>query len=98
MIEPKIKEAWAKLKADCSRVLYGECSTLACMAKDGNGRWIKPYIFVGCRELIITDAYVQAEARARMAEFQLENGPFGNPRHYWTLDDYVKEVEEELRG
>lgn len=80
MIAPEVKEALNKLRYDCTRELYGECHTLGCMRKDSEGKFIKPYEFVGCTELIVFNAYLEAEWRRRKAEFQLEHeeSPIGN--------------------
>ena len=110
-ISDEVKRAWRKCRENCSKSIYGDCQTLACMAHDENGKHIKPFVFTGCWELQITNAYRHERAMRMKAEFlrvafipyehednfsALKPEDENDPRHNWADADWEAAVDKEL--
>lgn len=104
-ISDDVRVAWQRLRQDCPKILYGQCAIIGCMKKDKDDFFIRPFEFIGCHNLIVTDFARDCLAAKLRAEHSVDScEQCGNAyhekdrcaRHAWQLDDWRGEAERLL--
>ena len=73
LITPELRDAWVALRKECCVCLYGECHTIGCMKRGEDGNFVRPFEFIGCKELRAANAIRDLLAALLESEFRLEH-------------------------
>ena len=112
-IKPEWLEAWRGLEKECSKALYGNCSTLGCTKRDASGKFLLPREFIGCADLRNYDLICHLLAGWMRERFEREHREWNHefrsgcvgcmgkkidPRHNFQDADWDRVAREGLGG